>query len=240
MPLSCQQLINRACIDAGVPNYTAQAADKLNMLLADLAQLYDWDILKSFLSITVSSGPTSLGNNVYATYALPSDYLRARKLYYYINGQEFDVNIIPFEQWLKLFQGPGNQTYPMWGGTDLSPLQQNPAVAPNLYLWPTPAQVITLQGLYFRQPPDYANAATNTAIPWFPNQTILLRRLTAELMSSSADKRRGEFIAEFEKWLGDYAKSSNDQEMYAISVGKDPRRFRGGATGATPTKALPL
>lgn len=232
MPLSCQQLITRACVDAGVPNYTAQAADKLNMLLADLAQFYNWDILRSPVTISVSAGLNQ--------YSLPQDYLRIRKWYYYINGQEFNINMIPLEQWLELFQGPGNQTYPEWGASDLSPLQNNPATPPQLRIWPTPAMSITLQGYYFRQPPDYANAATSAAIPWFPNQSILLRRLTAELMSSSADKRRQEFLSEYEAWLEKYGKLANDEDGYAPTIGKDARRFSGGSQNATPTKQLPL
>lgn len=241
MALTCQQIVTRACTDAGLPNYTTQAGDKLNLLLAELAELHDWDILKSPLTIQVSAGPTALGGtNGYAAYALPLNYLRARKWYYYINGQEFDVNMIPLEQWLNLFQGPGNQTYPEWGATDLSPLQNNPATAPTLLLWPTPAQAITLQGYYFIQPSDYSTPATSTATPWFPFQNFLVKRLTAEIMLSSGDKRRDTLMAECQAFLNNYDKLANDSEGYALTINKDARRFRGGAMNASPTKTLPL
>lgn len=241
MALTCQQIVTRACTDAGLPNYTTQAGDKLNLLLAELAELHDWDILRSPLTIAVSAGPTALGGaNGYASYALPQDYLRARKWYYYINGQQFDVNMIPLEQWVQLFQGPGNQTYPSWGASDLSPLQNNPATPPILNLWPTPAQAITLQGIYFKQPPDYTTPATSSAVPWFPYQNFLVKRLTAEMMASSGDKRRGELMAECQAFLDNYDKLANDPEGYAITIGKDARRFRGGANDASPTKSLPL
>ena len=232
MALTCQQIVTRACTDAGLPNYTTQAGDKLNLLLAELAELHDWDILRSPLTIAVSAGVNQ--------YSLPLNYLRARKWYYYINGQQFDVNMIPLEQWVQLFQGPGNQTYPSWAATDLSPLQNNPATAPQLFLWPTPAQAITLQGYYFIQPNDYATPATSTAVPWFPYQNFLVKRLTAEMMASSGDKRRAELMAECDKFLENYDQLANDPEGYAITIGKDARRFRGGAADASPTKSLPL
>lgn len=232
MALTCAQIVAMACTDAGLPGYTTQGGNKLNMLLAELATNHDWDILRSPLTIAVSAGVNQ--------YSLPLNYLRARKWYYYINGQQFDVNMIPLEQWVQLFQGPGNQTYPSWAASDLSPLQNNPATAPQLKLWPTPAQAITLQGFYFIQPPDYTTPATNSAVPWFPYPSFLVKRLAAEIMGSSGDKRRAEWLKECQDFLDSYDQLANDPEGYAITIGKDARRFRGGKADASPTKSLPL
>lgn len=233
MALTCQQLITRACTDAAVPGYTAQAADKLNLILAELAILYDWDILRTTgPNISVVAGVNQ--------YTVPQDYLRARQLFYFINGQSFFVNQLPLEQFNGLFQGPGAQTYPEWFSSDLSPLQNNPATQPFILLWPTPAMSITLQYKYFRQPPDYANAATSSAVPWFPFQQYLLWRLTGDLMNSSADSRGDKFVKMAEDWLGKYGKLANDQEGYAVTVKKDPRNFRQSPLDSRATKAIPL
>lgn len=232
MPLSCQQIITRATTDASVPGYGAQASDKLNLLLAELAELYDWDMLRTLTTVAVGAGQNQ--------YSLPQNYLRARKVFYYINGQEITVNMIPREQWLDLFQGPGNTTYPTWGCSDLSPLQNNPPTPPQIFLWPTPAMAITLNVLYFLQPADYPNASTNSASPWFPYQNYLIKRLTADLMNSSGEKRKVQLLSECEEWLDKYGVLANDQEGYAVTVAKDPRRFRRGTLDARPTKQVPL
>lgn len=232
MGLTLQQICTRAATDAGVPNYLTQAGQKINLILAELAQLYDWDVLRSITTVAIVAGTNE--------YPLPADYLRARKLYYYINGEEFTVNQIPLEQWKELFQGAGNQMDPYWFATDLSPLANDPASPPLVELWPTPAQALTLYVMYFKAPPDYATPETSTSIPWFPYQNYLIKRLTADLMNTTADGRKGQLLSECEAWLAKYMQLSNDQEGYAVTIKKDPRRFRGNAMSARNTKTQPL
>jgi hypothetical protein len=230
--LTCQQIVTRAVTDAGLPGYTVQGGQKLNLILAELAELYDWDILKSLNTISVLVGVNQ--------YSLPQNYLRARQLFYFINGQQSTVNQLPLEQWNQLFQGPGQQTYPEWFASDLSPLQYDPATPPQLYLWPTPAQALSLSVKYMIQPTDYTTPESSSSIPWFPFQNYLIKRLTADLMNSSADGRKTQMLEECEAFLSKYGKLSNDQEGYAVTIPKDARRFRGAAFDSRATKALPL
>ena len=232
MSLTCAQIVARACSDAAAPNYKVNAGEKLQLILDELAALYDWDILRTPLSIAVSAGLNQ--------YSLPQNYLRARKGFYYINGQEITVSFIPREQWLELFQGPGNTTYPTWACSDLSPLQADPATAPQVYLWPTPAQTITFQMLYFRASPVYVTPETSASVPWFPYQNYLLKRLTADMMNSTADGRKQQLLGECEAFLSKYGVLANDEEGFAVTVKKDPRRFRQGTLDARPTKQVPL
>lgn len=232
MALTCAQVVTRAVTDAAVPNYKVQAGQKLQLILDELAALYDWDILRTLTTIAVSSGTNQ--------YSLPQDYLRARKAFYYINGQEINVSFIPREQWVQLFQGPGNTTYPTWACSDLSPLQSDPATQPQIYLWPTPAQSITLNLLYFKQSPTYTSPENSASVPWFPYQNYLIKRLTADLMNSSADGRKGQLLSECEAFLNKYGVLANDEEDFAVTIKKDPRRFRQGTLDARPTKQVPL
>lgn len=230
--LTAAQICQRAATDAGSPNYLQQAADKLNAILSELCQLYDFDINMVKTTIAVSGGINQ--------YNLPQNYLRGRNLFYNINGQIFTLNEIPLKQWQTLFQGPGNQTYPEWWASDISPLALPTPTPPQLFLWPTPAQSITLYVEYMLLQADIANAQTSTQVPWMPFQNYLIKRLTADMMNSTADGRKEQLITECEEFLKKYCKLANDQEGYAVTIPKDARRFRGGGANLANTKSLPL
>ena len=63
-------------------------------------------------------------------------------------------------------------------------------------------------------------------IPWFPNQEILLERLTAALMSGADDARREGFYARADKLLGDYDTLADDKTSRAQTVVMDQNSFR--------------
>jgi hypothetical protein len=94
---------------------------------------------------------------------------------------------------------------------------------PIAYIYPGPAGAYPATLRYQRLMPPLIDF---NRIPWFPNQEILLERLTASLMSGADDARRETFYARADKLLGDYDTLSDDKTSRAQTVVMDANSFR--------------
>jgi hypothetical protein len=91
------------------------------------------------------------------------------------------------------------------------------------YIYPGPSGAFPATLRYQRLMPPLIDF---NRIPWFPNQEILLERLTASLMSGADDARRETFYARADKLLGDYDTLSDDKTSRAQTVVMDANSFR--------------
>lgn len=94
---------------------------------------------------------------------------------------------------------------------------------PVAYIYPGPAGAYPATLRYQRLMPPLIDM---NRIPWFPNQEILLERLTASLMSGADDARRDIFYARADKLLGDYDTLADDKTSRAQTVVMDANNFR--------------
>lgn len=104
--------------------------------------------------------------------------------------------------------------------------------APQAYIYPGPAGAYPATLRYQRLMPPLIDF---NRIPWFPNQEILLERLTAMLMSGADDERRETFFARADKLLGDYDTLSDDKTSRSQTVVMDVNNFR-----STTRRRLPI
>ena len=222
MALQAQQIVALALsAGRGTSGYTAQAGQFLNLILSYLAQTYDFDELRKTAVLNV----TGAG----ASYALPADYLRAREVFYSVNGTIFYLNQIPLEEYDQCFQGPGISNYPEQFATQI---ETSP---PTIYFWPPPALSLAVSVRYQSQPADILTPETSSVVPWFPNQQYLIKRLTADIAMLTDDTRHQSLLAEAVQILDRYLMIDDDKSGYAQQVTLDRRRFR--STGSLkPTK----
>jgi hypothetical protein len=218
MPLQAMQIVSQATQIAGVPGFTSQAGQLLNMILSDLCETYDLDLAKKIVpvNLTVSSGP----------YTLPADYLRAAKddVFYVFNGVPYPLINVDLAEWDALPQQAGFNDYPTAYATDMS---QSPPV---LYVWPPSNGQLPLTVRYFSQMPDITQPETSAVVPWFPNQSYLLTRLAGELMRIADDDRYEAFLgsgdAGAQGILKRYLEMKDDSETRSKRVTLDKRFFR--------------
>lgn len=222
MALTAAQIVALSCQVCRVPGMTAQAGQFLNMVLQNLAQVYDFDFERktnASLSILASS----------ASYSLPSDHLRTREVFYSINGTIFYLTQWPLEEYDQLFQGPGISNYP-----DRYAIQVE-TTPHTILFYPPPAQPLTVTVRYQPTPDDITMPETSSVIPWFPNQQILLKELNAMVSMLSDDERSIDFEKRAEKSLSKFLVNSDDKEGYAQQVQLDRRTYR-VRDNAKPTK----
>lgn len=212
------QIVSLATQAAGVPGFTAQAGQLLNIILSDLCQDYDFDLAKKVATITlgVSPGP----------YQLPSDYLRALKddVFYIFNGVPYPLVNVDLAEYDGYPEQAGFNAYPTAYATDMS---QSPPV---IYVWPPSNGQLPLTVRYFSQMPDITQPETSAVVPWFPNQNYLITRLTGELMRIADDDRYKDFLGEGPEGaqgiLRRYLELKDDSETRTKRVTLDKRFFR--------------
>ncbi len=223
MPYSASQLVSLACQITKTPGMIAQAGQFLNIILADYAQTIDMDTIRKTIFLDVG-GQT-------ASYALPSDYLRGREVFYNISGEPVTVNEIPLEDYDKLFVGSGVASYPESWATDMS------TTPPTIYFWPPPEQPVQLTIRYQPQTVDIASPESSSTIPWFPNQRVLLKDLCVDLLMLGDDTaRKQDLEREVMERMRKYLVMDDDKEGYAQTVKLDARRFRPSYNSARATK----
>lgn len=215
--LTAQQLITYALQAVKAPGYTVQAADFLNARLSTLARQFDFDVLKKFTTINVIPGTQA--------YSLPADYIRGLDVFYYIGGLPQHIDQIDFDQYNAINAGSLVQTYPVQWASDPS--------SNTMYLYPMPNTSFPLSVRYASQPPDIANAATSTQIPWFPDSMCLLAMITADLSVLTDDTRAGQLQQTAIARLESFLKMQGDREGYARTV------KLGGAFSGTSQKMPP-
>lgn len=245
---SAAQIVSLACQIAKVPGMKSQAGQQLNVILADLAQLNDLEANRGFFQFNFNPGLISApNNNVVAgggPYLLPLDYLRAEKddVFWTFNGVPYPMVNIELQQFDMTVQIAGNQSFPYYYTTDVSPLSLNPPAQPQLWVYPPPSGAYQVTVRYKKQVADIATPETSAVIPWFPNQNYLITRLAGELMKIADDTRSDKYLGDTpggaEYILKAYLKMEGDRLSRAKVVTLDRRYFRPNFSALPNTKQL--
>lgn len=234
MSLSYARIIALSTQVAKVPGFTTQAGEMLNAILAELCQNYNFELAKINygFSFNGTSGP----------YIMPTNYLRTKKdsFGFTIDGVPYRLTQLDYEEYLDLVQTPGFSSYPRFFATD-------PSTTPtSLYVWPPPSGAYPVTMEYYAQMPDVATPQSSSAVPWFPNQTYLLRRLAGELMLFSGDQRANGFLGDDDELypqgagtiLRKYLKMKDDGQGYVKQVSLDRRMFGTAWSNLRNTKKI--
>lgn len=229
MSLTAAQIVTQATQIAKCPGYTSQAGQQLNSILQELAQTYDFDVVKGFYQFNFD--PT-LVNNVNTNvlvgsgpYDLPSDFLRCdpEDFWYYISGVPYFPIAIDLNEFDATVQTAGLQSYPYWYTVDVS------LTPPGLYIYPPPSGAFNAKMRYRKQLPDISTPETSSSVPWFPNTNYLITRLAGELMKITDDERWQVFLGDTpagaQGILNRYLRLKDDKETRSQSVSLDRRRF---------------
>lgn len=244
--LTAQQIVARACKIARAPAFLSDGGDVLNQALGELCQTYDFDIARGVVHFVFNLrfggddfnsdfnfdfGPPLVGGLNSGPYALPIDWLRARRddVFYTIDGVKYVMMNVDLAEYDRLVQQAGLASYPQVYTVDLS-LQGG--AQPQMYVWPPPAGGYPVTARYQRQMPDIVGPAQSSLVPWFPDQNYLVTRVAGELMRLTGDKRMSEFLSDrptgAQGLLDRYLKLANDDEDRAKRVTLDRRYFNGG------------
>jgi len=251
VPLTAQQIVTLACQDARCPSFTAQAGQLLNSILSDLCQTYDFEVCRTTFNFSFNNalpiGTPGRGTGT-GPYELPNDYLRMRinDFFYTIMGVPYFLVPLDLEEYDSLVQTAGFNDFPRRYATDLSPLSDHspwssgfgpgfgPLHAnPLLYVWPPASGSYPATMRYYRQMPDIATPETAALVPWFPNQSYLLRELAGRLMGLTDDERMAAYMGSDEDQtpngsgvlLKRYLKLEGDRTSRAQTVKLDRRYF---------------
>lgn len=224
MALTSAQIISRACTIAKVPGYQSQAGIYLNNVLQSLCQDYDFDFIKKTQIVSLNNNPG---------YALNSDHLRTKEVFYSVNGSIFYLFQIPIETYHALFNGPGASNYPNKFAVDVS-------TTPHTILFyppPSISQDVTVN--YYPQMADIFVPETSQIIPWFTNQEYLIRKVASNLMLETDDDRQSAFEQVAEKMLSKMLDMADDKEGFSNTITLSRERFRTD-NNQNPNKAFPL
>lgn len=231
MPRLASEIVTRATQIAKAPGMTVQAGQILNEVLQELAQTYDLAINYYHTTITITPATGS------GPYSLPSNYLRAGSggLTYTVNSIPFVMVQITLAEYDLLIQQSTIASYPDRYVTDLSNQSQQFGVTGGvLAVYPPPLTTISVLVRYYIQPVDIITPETSASIPWFPNDTYLIRRVAGELMAITGDPRADAYLGDGPAGclgiLRRFLELQSDNEGTGKSAILDPRKFgRGGA-----------
>lgn len=253
MPLTASQIISLCVQEARVPGFLIQAGQKLNAILSDLAQTYDFDVTKKTFQFNFAPGQINSLGQAYQN--LPADYLRGirNESFYVIYGVPYPMIPTDLEEFDMLVQQTGLANFPVFYATDLSLMgvtnsvtgTGGPAV-PVMLFWQVPSGAYPATVRYFSQPPDIVTPQSSAVVPWFPNQTYLIRRLSGELMSFSDDERQSKFLGDSEDstpegagvMLRKYLRLKDDKSTRTNQVQLDRRRFGSSFDRLRNTKTI--
>jgi hypothetical protein len=237
MSLTAAQIISLCTQEARVPGFTSQALQKLNAILSDLAQTYDFSINRRTFNFTFNASQINLNGQAYQN--LPDNYLRGirNESFYIIDGVPYPMIPCDIEEFDMLVQQAGLANFPVYYATDMSrsgvmnsASGTGGAAVPVMLFWQVPSGAYPVTVRYFSQQADITDTST---VPWFPNQTYLIRRLSGELMSFSDDERQSKFLGDSEDatpegagvMLRKFLRMEGDKNTRAKQVSLDRRRF---------------
>ena len=241
MALTAAQIIDLSCQIAKAPGFTLQALALLNSVLQELAQDYDFDVIRKTHEFLLST--TAAGNGYAAGSGpnpMPADFLRLhrRGSFYLISQVPCGLIGVKQEEFDTFVQQPGLQSYPYLGYVDVTAASGQ---EPGLYVWPPAA------GAYpatIRYQPTPTPITVTTDVPWFPNTTYLYTRVAGELMKLTNDDRMNAFLSNQDgsggagDLLRRYLNMKDDPETAAKRVTLDRRLFRGAGTNLPNTKQI--
>ena len=135
-----------------------------------------------------------------------------------------------------LVQQSNVSNFPIFFWTDLSltgATNNGVTGVPVMCFWQTPSGAFPATLRYYSQMPDITTPETSTAVPWFPNQSYLRRRLAGELMGLTDDERQDAFLSADEVrhpqgagvMLRNYLTQEGDKSTRVKTVALDRRRF---------------
>lgn len=233
MPYTAQQIVQKACAIAKAPGFTTSAGQYLNMILDDLCQTYDFDFIRETQTLNASPLPASGDQALPPGYALNADHLRTREVFYYVNGVVFYLTQMPIEKYDQLPQSSGVTNYPCNYAvrTETTPY--------TMYFYEPLVTPLTIFIRYQPQLPEISTPETSSAVPWFPNQRYLLKKLAADLMNDTDDVRQPVYEKAAEEMLRLFLNMKDDKENYAQTIKLDRNVFRGGGN-LKVTKQQPL
>ena len=209
-----------------VPGYASStsniAIQHFNAILQDLCQDYDFIQAQKAFQFNLPTAVDSLGR---ATLPFPADYLRAKRddCFYYIQGVPYKLIAFDLAEMDSMVVTAGLASFPQSFTVDCS------TSPPTAYFWMPPSGAFTAIVRYQSLMPDLPVPADGT-VPWFPNQTYLLTRLTGELCKIADDDRYEQLLSDTspggaEHILHKYLMLHNDYENRAKTVSLDRRRF---------------
>ena len=247
MALTVAQIITLACQDASCPGYTVQAGQKLNLILQELAQDYTLSTNQGWISGNFGAGIGGVVNSAAVVagsgpFQLPADFLRMdfHDFFWQNGGINYFPTPLDIDQFDELVQQPGFSSYPTAFAVDMS---TSPA---GLYVWPAPSAAYPYFGRYHRQNPDMPSPETSGAVPWFPSQAYLMRRLTGEMMITTGDVRAEAMLGDAPQHpegaravLNRYLKQEDNRSNRSVTVKLDPRHFGPSWQRLPGTKAVP-
>lgn len=240
MALTVAQIITLACVQAKVPGFTAYAGQKLNLILQELAQSYQLATAQGWLTGEFVIDSESGGNNANVVlgsgpYPMPSDFLRMdnNDFFWQLGGINYFPIALDIQEFDNLVQQPGFSSYPTAYSIDTS------TSPPGLYIWPASSGDYQYFGRYHRQQPDISSPQTSSAVPWFPNQMYLDRRLFGEMCLIAGDDRADWAMKSAADILSKYLDLEGNNSTRAATVTLDRRRFGPRWTSLPPSKAVP-
>lgn len=236
--LTAAQIIDLATQIAKCPAFTDQALKFLNSVLQELAQDYDFQVIRKTFAFNFS---TSAGSAPYAPGSgpnpMPSDFLRLHRkgAFYQIFNVPYALIGVTQEEFDSFVQQAGLASYPYMGYVDVS------LTPPGLFVWPPASGNYPVTIRYNPQMPDITDTAT---VPWFPNSTYLYTRVAGELMKVANDDRWQAFLTDQEgsggagELLKKYLTMKDDPETAPKTVTLDRRHFRPNISTLRNTKTI--
>lgn len=238
--LTAQRICFLARTIAKGPGYAVESGEFLNSILEELAQNYDFDVIKSVYYFNFNdAGYTGSG-----PYPLPANWYRGidEDIFYTINGVPYPMINIELKEFDNLVQQSGITSYPNAYATDMS---QSPPV---MYVWPPSSGSYPVTARYFTRPATIATPETSSEIPWFPASNYLIRRLAGEMMALTNDDRMALYLGDTDpdkdtagsaaSLLRSYLKMKDDRGGKVHKVTLDRRNFGKGFARLPNTKTI--
>ena len=235
MPLTAAQICARAASIARVPGFLSQAGDSLNIVLAELAQNFDFDLRKKTFNFNFNTAALNANGQAYQN--LPADYLRSirNQCFYMIDGVPYPMIPLDMAEGDMLVEQSGVSNFPIFYWTDMTLMgETNDGTmgVPVMLFWMPPSGAYATTLRYYSASTDIANPSTSTAVPWFPNQNYLITRVAGELMKDADDERATAYLSEDDRYpngagviLRKYLQMKDDKGDRAQVVQLDRRRF---------------
>ena len=248
MALTAAQICALSQQDAKCPGFTSQAGQFLNMILGDLCRSWDFELAAKTYYFNFNPGLIALmGNSIYGSgpYPLPADFLRMKDdkaAFWTLPGTGVVYPLIPCDlsEFDMMVQQAGTQSYPYIIATDMSPgdeAQQGDST-PVAYVYSPPSGTYPVTIRYYAQMPDITTPESSSAVPWFPHQGYLRKKLSAALMGLVDDTRQGAWEVEADKIMREYLALKDNRSNRATTIKMDRRRFGRGYSTLNNTKTI--
>ncbi len=221
--LQASQIVTLVGQITKAPGMTSQIGQCLNTVLVSLALQQDLDLVKRQATIILNTGSSP------TTFALPANYLRARKFWYPVNAAIFTMDPVSLEKLRTQYNDSSVVDYPYWFATDTN-------TANNLgYVYPNPVVTLTATMIYFDTAVEIVTPETSSTVPWYPDEDYLINETARRMMRITDDLRQAQFKVDSDETQRRTLRLLNDPEGRAVCVRRDPSTFR-NSQNVKPTK----